>query len=141
MTPARQDTAPLEEIMEHTAPVTLPSLDNPDKSHDNVVLRWNDAALAAIRVTHPGPTIVARALAILHTCIFDAWAAYDPHAIGTRLGGFLRRPTSEATSANKLRVLATLPIRPYAICSGRRSRPSIRCSRRLASILVLPAAD
>lgn len=84
----------------------LPSLDNPDKSQDNVVLRWNDAALAAIRVTHPGPPIVARALAILHSCIFDAWAAYDPHAIGTRLGGYLRRPPSEATAANKIEAVS-----------------------------------
>ena len=44
---------------------------------DNVVLRWNSVALQGVRVTHPGPPIVARALAVsLHTCIFDAWAAY-----------------------------------------------------------------
>ena len=36
--------------------------------------------------------MVARALAILHTCIFDAWAAYDKKIVGTRLGGSLRRP-------------------------------------------------
>ncbi len=46
-----------------------PSLDNPDTSHDNIVLKWNNAALQAIRDTHPGPPIVARALAILHTCM------------------------------------------------------------------------
>lgn len=68
---------------------------------DNVVIQWSDAALQAIRVTHPGPPIVARALAIVHTCIFDAWAAYDEHAVGTRLGAFLRRPANEATAENK----------------------------------------
>ena len=66
-----------------------------------IVKTWNDAALQAIRVTHPGPPIVARALAILHTSIFDAWAAYDPYAVGTRLGGFLRRPLIEHTDENK----------------------------------------
>ena len=45
--------------------------------------------------------MVARSLAILHTCIYDAWAAYDPAAIGTRLGGALRRPAAERTLANK----------------------------------------
>lgn len=40
-------------------------------SETNVV-RWNEAALEAIRSTHPGPPMVARALAILHTCIYDA---------------------------------------------------------------------
>jgi hypothetical protein len=45
--------------------------------------------------------MVARALAIIHTCIYDAWAAYDGHAIGTRLGATLRRPHREHTPANK----------------------------------------
>jgi hypothetical protein len=45
--------------------------------------------------------MVARALAIVHTCAYDAWAAYDPVAVGTRLGGALRRPNLEDTLANK----------------------------------------
>ncbi len=65
------------------------------------VVRWNEAALEAIRITHPGPPQVARALAILHTCIYDAWSAYDPAAVGTRFGGALRRPTAERTLQNK----------------------------------------
>lgn len=65
------------------------------------VVQWNEAALEAIRITHPGPPMVARSLAILHTCIYDAWAAYDPVAAGTRLGGTLRRPAADRTAANK----------------------------------------
>ena len=68
---------------------------------DTVVVQWNDSALQAIRETHPGPPIVARALAILHTSIFDAWSAYDTVAVGTRLGGNLRRPAPERTAANR----------------------------------------
>ncbi len=70
-----------------------------DASND--VILWNNAGLAAIRDTKPGPTVVARDLAILQTSIFDAWAAYDPQAIGTRLGNTLQRPNSENTLANK----------------------------------------
>jgi hypothetical protein len=44
--------------------------------------------------------MVARALAIAHTCMYDAWAAYDHKAVGTRLGGSLRRPPPERTLAN-----------------------------------------
>ena len=44
--------------------------------------------------------MAARALAIAHTCIYDAWAAYDNKAVGTRLGGSLRRPAKERTLAN-----------------------------------------
>ncbi|HET9266917.1 MAG TPA: hypothetical protein VFO31_02085 [Vicinamibacterales bacterium] len=43
---------------------------------DNAVLRWNSAALDAFRVTREPPMRAARALAILHTCIYDAWAPY-----------------------------------------------------------------
>jgi hypothetical protein len=45
--------------------------------------------------------MVSRALAIVHTCVFDAWAAYDRAAAGTRLGGSLRRPARERSLANK----------------------------------------
>jgi hypothetical protein len=45
--------------------------------------------------------MVARALAIVHTCMYDAWAAYDEHAIGTQLQEALRRPASERTPGNK----------------------------------------
>lgn len=67
----------------------------------SIITEWNDAALQAIRITHPGPPIVARALAVAHTCMYDAWAAYDAEAEGTRLGRSLRRPPSERTEANK----------------------------------------
>ena len=74
----------------------------PVRSHaDSAVVDWDKTALQAIRDTHPGPPIVARALAIVHTCAYDAWAAYDPIAVGTQLGGTLRRPAAERTDANK----------------------------------------
>src|SRR5205814_5611961 len=48
-----------------------------------------------------GPPMVSRALAVAHTAIFDAWAAYDGVAVGTRFGGALRRPARERSLANK----------------------------------------
>lgn len=68
---------------------------------DTVVVQWNNAALQAIRDVHPGPPMCARALAIVHTCAYDAWACYDPVAVGTETGGPARRPASERTLANK----------------------------------------
>src|SRR5437867_8695238 len=53
---------------------------------DNVAIQWDNAALQTIRVTKPGPPIAARALAIVHTAMYHAWAAYDDQAVGTRLG-------------------------------------------------------
>ena len=73
---------------------------------ENVVIKWNNAILTAIKNTSTGPTVVARALAIVHTCIYDAWAAYDQKAVGTRLGGALRRPSSEHADENKEKAIS-----------------------------------
>src|SRR3989442_788847 len=68
---------------------------------DNVAIQWDNAALQAIRVAKRGPPIVARALAIVHTAMYDAWAPYDERAVGTRFGGALRRPGLERTLVSK----------------------------------------
>lgn len=68
---------------------------------DNVVIRWNNAILDAIREAHPGPPMVARMLFVAHTCIYDAWAAYDDRAVGTRLGASLRQHHHRRTASNK----------------------------------------
>ncbi|HLI71512.1 MAG TPA: vanadium-dependent haloperoxidase [Ktedonobacteraceae bacterium] len=73
---------------------------------DQLVVQWNEAALQAIRDLQPAMPIAARALAIVHTCMFDAWAAYDPVALGTRLGAQLRRPATEHTQANKAQAIS-----------------------------------
>lgn len=73
---------------------------------DNVVLLWNEQALSAIRSVKPGPTVVARSLAIVQTCVYDAWSAYDPTAVGTRLGASLRRPVEERTSEYKSKAIS-----------------------------------
>ena len=73
---------------------------------DSVVLAWNQQVLDSIAATKTAPTIAARALAVTHTAIYDTWAAYDPVAVGTRLGGDLRRPATERTVANKNRAVS-----------------------------------
>jgi hypothetical protein len=72
---------------------------------DSVVLVWNQQALTTIAQTRTGPTVAARALAVMHTAIYDAWAAYDPVAVGTRLGATLRQPAAERTVDNKRRAV------------------------------------
>lgn len=63
----------------------------------NVALEWNNAALQGIRDAKLGAPMVSRALAIVDTCMYDAWSAYDDQAVGTQLGGALRRPALERT--------------------------------------------
>jgi hypothetical protein len=39
------------------------------------VVGWNQTALQAVRNAKPGPPMVARSLAVLHTTMYNAWAA------------------------------------------------------------------
>jgi hypothetical protein len=77
---------------------------------DSVVLAWNQRALDAIVATKTGPTIAARALAVVHTAIYDAWAAYDPVAVDSRgrlhAKPDLRQPAAERTLDNKTKAVS-----------------------------------
>jgi hypothetical protein len=86
----------------------------PPSPNDDVVLRWDEATLAAIRATKPGPAIVARALAVVHTAMFDAWAPYDAVAVGTQLSGSLRRPAAERTIEYKSKAISYAAYRAAA---------------------------
>ncbi len=88
-------------------PVTKPGGgDPPVPTGRNVVLQWNDVNLQAIRDVRPGPPQTARALAIVSTAVYDAWAAYDAVAVGTRLGSDLRRPAAERTPGRKSKAIS-----------------------------------
>ncbi len=63
--------------------------------------RWAQEVLNAISSTTLGPPMNARAIAMVHTAAFDAWACYDAVAVGTQLRGSLRRPEGERTQGNK----------------------------------------
>ena len=54
------------------------------QSSSNVVIEWDNAALQGVRDGTLGPPMVARAMAIIHTCVYDAWAAFDPKATRRR---------------------------------------------------------
>jgi hypothetical protein len=76
-----------------------------DKSNVSLAYVWVDIAQEAtareVDAHGARPTILSRTLAIWATAMYDAWAAYDEKAAGSRLGGKLRRPKSEHTLENK----------------------------------------
>jgi len=72
----------------------------------NVVVEWNEAVVEGMRHAKMRAPLAARALAIVHTCMYDAWAAYDEQAVGTQLRGALRRPANERTEVNKERAIS-----------------------------------
>ena len=83
------------------------ALSHPGSDTENPVLEWNAVALQAVRNTRMAPPMVARALSILHTCMYDAWSAYDPHAAPTvSVAGLVKRPPSDRTDANRRRAVS-----------------------------------
>jgi len=85
-------------LLLYVAPSSLPKAAS---ARVSVVLRWNDALLDAIRATKmPGP-ITNRALAIVHTAVYDAWTPYTEGAKPTASAP-LRRPQSERSLHNKM---------------------------------------
>lgn len=52
---------------------------NPDYS---IARNWNERALEGIRMDTPHPPGQARNLFTYSVCMYDAWAAYDPNAVG-----------------------------------------------------------
>jgi len=65
------------------------------------VVGWNRLALQAILTLRPGAAMAARSLAILHTCMYNAWAAYDDDARQTAQGVAVRLPRAERSAASK----------------------------------------
>ena len=61
------------------APTCAPIANHPEWS---VARRWDEALLDAIRRALPNPPVHARNLFHVSAAMWDAWAAYDPHASG-----------------------------------------------------------
>ncbi len=80
----------------------------------NIVVEWDNAALQGVRDSGIGPPMVSRALAIVHTCMYDAWAAYDERARGTQLGTTLRQPERLRTLDNKKQAISFAAYRAVA---------------------------
>jgi hypothetical protein len=85
-----------------------------DRSGDQLVVYWNNAAFQVLRNQQSPLPIAARALSIIHTSMFDAWAAYDSTAVGSRLGASLRQPGDEQTLENKCRAISYAAYRALA---------------------------
>lgn len=87
------------------SPIKVFAKNASDSDKRSAAYEWLDVALEATAREHervaPRPTVGSRMLMIITTAMYDAWAAYDDKAVGTRLGGKLRRPVSERTEANK----------------------------------------
>src|SRR5687767_245283 len=82
----------------------------PPSFQPTAAYRWLQVLLEAsgrdVDRNRARPTVLSRTMAIVLTSMYDAWAAYDDKAVGTRLGGTLRRPPAERTPANEEKAIA-----------------------------------
>ncbi|MBX3097162.1 MAG: vanadium-dependent haloperoxidase [Fimbriimonadaceae bacterium] len=62
---------------------------------------WTGVLMETLSTARLGPPQTARAIAMVATAAFDAWACYTPQAVCTLLGGQIRRPAIEHTDENK----------------------------------------
>jgi Domain of unknown function (DUF6851)/VCPO second helical-bundle domain len=77
------------------------------QAHDpSVSLLWDQAVQASVIAEAPGPTIASRAYAVVHTAIFEAWAAYDLIAIGTAYGDSMQQSPEAISEANKAEAMS-----------------------------------
>jgi hypothetical protein len=67
----------------------------------HTVAGWNAVALAAIRAAGLEAAPAARLLAGMHTCMYNAWAAYDGDARQTAHGVGIRLPRGERDAASQ----------------------------------------
>ena len=87
--------------------LTITVLD-PDFDEGNIARQWNEQNLRAIRLDFPNPPVHGRNLFHVSLAMWDAWAAFDPQAVGvlhneTATGGAAAR--DEAISYAAYRVL------------------------------------
>lgn len=94
--------APTEYALVHRLPST--------HFQPTAAYQWVDVLLEAsgrdAERNRPRPTILSRAMALILTSMYDAWAAYDGIAVGTRLGGRLRQPAAQRTQPNREKAIA-----------------------------------
>ncbi len=94
-----RQTAPMKRLVATSLLILIGAL--PWSVSASVVSDWNKVALAEVRLAKQGPPVVARSLAIAHTCMYDAWASYNDKALGAVVGNTLRRPTAQHNEANR----------------------------------------
>jgi hypothetical protein len=102
------------------------------------VLGWNRLALQAVRSAQLGPLLAARALAVLHTCMYNAWAAYDDAARQTAHGVAVRLPRLERSAASKAGAMSHAA---HCLLLERFPAQAAAFDARMAGLGLDPAAD
>lgn len=65
-----------------------------------LTLQWNQLTLDAIKFTKTSPPLAARALAMVHTAMYDAWSVYDRYAISTTTAQYIKIAEEHCSKQN-----------------------------------------
>lgn len=65
-----------------------------------ISLHWNQLTLDAIKYTRTAPPLAARALAMVHTAMYNAWSTYNPVALSTSTADYIKAPQDQCTKDN-----------------------------------------
>ena len=76
------------------------------KLKDNCVLRWNSLLLATVKIISMKPPTTARAIALIHTAMYDSWAHFDAKAIPVYIEKFRRADQSLWNDANRQKAMS-----------------------------------
>ena len=119
---------PSVDELERTASLTLPSLDNPDMTHDNAALRWNRAALQAlVAMASVVPKSAVPRIAKFQEHRLTELGLYAHELIGKILA--LERPTLEQLRTMTAIEWRKAPDQGYAVFASIASVASLSSSR------------
>lgn len=65
-----------------------------------IALQWNQLTLDAIKHTRTSPPVAARALAMVHTAMYNAWSVYNECAISTSTALYIKAPKEQCNKEN-----------------------------------------
>src|SRR5262245_51044289 len=85
-----------------TASICAASMTAHGAASNSIARVWNERALAAIRADTVHPPAHARNLFSLSVCMYDAWAAYDPVAVGYVYRGKHTAPDIASARSNAI---------------------------------------
>src|SRR5512135_3533248 len=66
-----------------------------NKNESPLAVQWNQLTLEAIKYTRTSPPLAARALAMVHTAMYDAWSVYDERAVSTSTAMYIKVTDSD----------------------------------------------
>ena len=69
-------------------------------SEKPLVLKWNQLILEAIKLTKTSAPLAARALAMMHTAMYDAWSVYDTCAFSSSTAKYIKISKSQCAKDN-----------------------------------------